>query len=33
MLAALSLAVGQVILHPRRFRLTSAVYHVFRVGW
>jgi phospholipid/cholesterol/gamma-HCH transport system permease protein len=22
-----------VLLHPRSFRLTSAVYHVFRVGW
>jgi phospholipid/cholesterol/gamma-HCH transport system permease protein len=33
MLAALSLAIVHVLLHPRSFRLTSAVYHVFRVGW
>jgi phospholipid/cholesterol/gamma-HCH transport system permease protein len=33
MLAALSLAVVRVLMHPRSFRLTSAVYHVFRVGW
>jgi hypothetical protein len=26
-------AIGRIFLHPRRFRLTSAVYHVFRVGW
>jgi phospholipid/cholesterol/gamma-HCH transport system permease protein len=29
----LSVAVARVIRHPRRFRLTSAVYHFFRVGW
>jgi len=33
MLAALSVAIARVLLHPRRFRLTSAVYHLFRVGW
>jgi phospholipid/cholesterol/gamma-HCH transport system permease protein len=33
MLGALSVAIGRVLLHPRRLRLTSAVYHLFRVGW
>jgi phospholipid/cholesterol/gamma-HCH transport system permease protein len=33
MLGELGAAVGRVILNPRRFRLTSAVYHLFRVGW
>ena len=33
MLAAVSIAFVRVLLHPRSFRLTSAVYHVFRVGW
>jgi phospholipid/cholesterol/gamma-HCH transport system permease protein len=33
MLAALTLVIGRILLHPKRFRLTSAVYHVFRVGW
>jgi len=33
MLAAVSIAFVRVLLHPRNFRLTSAVYHVFRVGW
>ena len=33
MLGELGAAVGRVILDPRRFRLTSAVYHLFRVGW
>lgn len=33
MLAALAAAVVRVLLRPRSFRLTSAVYHLFRVGW
>jgi phospholipid/cholesterol/gamma-HCH transport system permease protein len=33
MLAALSIALIRVLLHPRSFRLISAVHHVFRVGW
>jgi phospholipid/cholesterol/gamma-HCH transport system permease protein len=33
MFGELSIAIGRILLHPRRFRLTSAVYHLFRVGW
>ncbi|MCZ7657656.1 MAG: MlaE family lipid ABC transporter permease subunit [Xanthobacteraceae bacterium] len=33
MLAALAIAILRVLRHPQTFRLTSAVYHVFRVGW
>jgi phospholipid/cholesterol/gamma-HCH transport system permease protein len=33
LLGELSTAVGRILLHPRRFRFTSAVYHLFRVGW
>jgi phospholipid/cholesterol/gamma-HCH transport system permease protein len=33
MLGALTVALLRVILHPRRFRLTSAVHHLDRVGW
>jgi phospholipid/cholesterol/gamma-HCH transport system permease protein len=33
MLGQLSVAIGRVLLDPRRLRLTSAVYHLFRVGW
>ena len=33
LLGELSAAIGRNLLHPRRFRLTSAVYHLFRVGW
>ncbi len=33
MLGQLSAAIGRVFLQPRRMRLTSAVYHLFRVGW
>jgi phospholipid/cholesterol/gamma-HCH transport system permease protein len=33
MLGALALATIRVILHPSRFRLTSAVHHLDRVGW
>ena len=33
LLGELSDAIGRIILHPRRFRFTSAVYHLFRVGW
>ena len=33
MLAALSFASARVLVRPRNFRLTSAVYHVYRVGW
>ncbi len=33
MFGEVGVVVGRVLLHPRRFRLTSAVYHLFRVGW
>jgi phospholipid/cholesterol/gamma-HCH transport system permease protein len=33
MFGELSVAIGRILMHPRRFRLTSAVYHLFRVGW
>jgi len=33
MFGDISLALGRVILHPRRFRLTSTVYQLYRVGW
>jgi phospholipid/cholesterol/gamma-HCH transport system permease protein len=33
MLGALATALLRVVLHPRRFRLTSAVHHLDRVGW
>jgi phospholipid/cholesterol/gamma-HCH transport system permease protein len=33
MLGALAVVILRVLRHPRRFRLTSAVYHLFRVGW
>jgi phospholipid/cholesterol/gamma-HCH transport system permease protein len=33
LLGELSAVIGRIFLHPRRFRLTSAVYHLFRVGW
>jgi phospholipid/cholesterol/gamma-HCH transport system permease protein len=33
LLGALSAAIARILAHPRRFRFTSAVYHLFRVGW
>jgi phospholipid/cholesterol/gamma-HCH transport system permease protein len=33
MLGELGVVTGHILLDPRRFRLTSAVYHLFRVGW
>ncbi len=33
MLGLLSVAAARVLLNPRRLRLTSAVYHLFRIGW
>jgi len=33
MFGELSVAAARIIRDPRRFRLTSAVYHFFRVGW
>jgi phospholipid/cholesterol/gamma-HCH transport system permease protein len=33
MFGQLAVAIVRVIAHPRRFRLTSAIYHLFRVGW
>ena len=33
MLGALAAATVRVLLHPRRFRLTSAIHHLDRVGW
>jgi phospholipid/cholesterol/gamma-HCH transport system permease protein len=33
MFGELSAALGSVMLRPRRFRLTSTVYQLYRVGW
>jgi phospholipid/cholesterol/gamma-HCH transport system permease protein len=33
MLGAVSVALGRVVLQPHRFRFTSTVYNLFRVGW
>jgi phospholipid/cholesterol/gamma-HCH transport system permease protein len=33
MCGELAMALALIIAHPRRFRLTSAVYHLYRVGW
>jgi phospholipid/cholesterol/gamma-HCH transport system permease protein len=33
MLALLSFAAARVLVRPRSFRTTSAVYHLYRVGW
>jgi phospholipid/cholesterol/gamma-HCH transport system permease protein len=33
MLGKLSAVLWHVLLHPGRLRLTSAIYHLFRVGW
>jgi phospholipid/cholesterol/gamma-HCH transport system permease protein len=33
MLGALALACGRILVRPSRFRLTSAVHHLDRVGW
>jgi phospholipid/cholesterol/gamma-HCH transport system permease protein len=33
MFGEISVALGRVVLHPRRFRLTSTVYQLHRVGW
>jgi len=33
MVAALSIAIAHVLVRPRNLRLTSAVYHLYRVGW
>jgi len=33
MLGAVCVALARVVRHPRRFRLTSAVHHLDRVGW
>jgi phospholipid/cholesterol/gamma-HCH transport system permease protein len=33
MLAALSFAIARVLVRPRTFRFTSAVHHLYRVGW
>jgi phospholipid/cholesterol/gamma-HCH transport system permease protein len=33
LLGELSTAIGRILVHPHRFRFTSAVYHLFRVGW
>jgi len=33
MCGQIGVAVARIFMHPRRFRLTSAVYHLFRVGW
>jgi phospholipid/cholesterol/gamma-HCH transport system permease protein len=33
MVAALSIAIARLFAYPRNFRLTSAVYHLYRVGW
>jgi len=33
MLGALALSLARAIVRPRGFRLTSAVHHLYRVGW
>ena len=33
MLGAVAAALARIVLQPRRFRFTSTVYHLFRVGW
>jgi phospholipid/cholesterol/gamma-HCH transport system permease protein len=33
LLGELGAALGRILRHPRRFRFTSTVYHLFRVGW
>jgi phospholipid/cholesterol/gamma-HCH transport system permease protein len=33
MLAALSFAIARALIRPRNFRFTSAVHHLYRVGW
>ena len=33
MLAVLSFAGARVLVRPQNFRITSAVYHLYRVGW
>ena len=33
MVGALGVATARVVMHPRRFRLTSAIYQLYRVGW
>ena len=33
MFGEFAVALARVAAHPRRFRLTSAVYHLYRVGW
>ena len=33
MLGEFAAALGRVLVHPRRFRLTSTVHHLDRVGW
>lgn len=33
MLGALAVSLARVVLRPQSFRLTSAIHHVYRVGW
>ena len=33
MFGEFAVALGRVLVHPRRFRLTSTVYQLYRVGW
>jgi phospholipid/cholesterol/gamma-HCH transport system permease protein len=33
MLGALAVSLARVVLRPKSFRLTSAVHHIYRVGW
>jgi phospholipid/cholesterol/gamma-HCH transport system permease protein len=33
MLAALSFAIARALVRPRNFRFTSAMHHLYRVGW
>ena len=33
MIGAIAAALGRAVLHPRSFRLTSTVHHLFRVCW
>jgi phospholipid/cholesterol/gamma-HCH transport system permease protein len=33
MFGEFAVALGRVLVHPRRFRLTSTIYQLYRVGW
>lgn len=33
MLGAITLSILRTVIHPRNFRFTSAVHHLYRIGW